>query len=127
MPRKAIVVLLSLISLLGLGLATPGAQAQLTQPYVSQATGITFPVEMEGLRLIRITDFEPRQRGPGSRFGPPAFDPHQQSRPVQPMAVPGFQGGHGEANRSRTRDARPLGQRLSARARPDGHGPPGIG
>ena len=65
MPRKAIALLLGLLSLLGFSLATTQVQAQLTQPYVSQATGISFPVELGGLRLIRITDFEPRQRGLG--------------------------------------------------------------
>lgn len=65
MPRNAIAVLLGLLSLLGVCLAATNAKAQLTEPYVSRATGISFPIELGGLRLIRTTDFEPRQRGLG--------------------------------------------------------------
>lgn len=66
MPRRGIALLFGLLALLGLSLAASGARAQATQPYVSPALGITFPTELGGLRLMRITDFESRQRGLGT-------------------------------------------------------------
>ena len=55
-----------LLGLFVLAFSAGGAQAQATQPYASPALGITFPLELGGFRLMRLTDFEARQRGLGT-------------------------------------------------------------
>ncbi|MGE0151956.1 MAG: hypothetical protein AB7R90_05010 [Reyranellaceae bacterium] len=63
MPRPGLAVLLALLALLGLSLAATAARAQ--GGYHSPALGVTFPATMGGLRFVRTTDFEQRQRGLG--------------------------------------------------------------
>ena len=58
--RQAIVVVLGFLALLSF---TTNVSAQTS--YHSAALGITFPAELGGLRFVRTTDFEPRQRGLG--------------------------------------------------------------
>jgi hypothetical protein len=59
--RQAIVAILGCLALFSLA---AGASAQTS--YHSTALGITFPAELGGLRFVRTTDFEQRQRGLGT-------------------------------------------------------------